>query len=331
MNLLCPNCQKMLQVGDQYSGQVMQCPMCTGQFTVPVMPKTPGAATAAPMPAPPQVNFAPGMAAPPAPQPKANQAAVPLPAPPPPQVPIGYTKQKSYVLHPGLMPWVAPVCLVGIFVLTFFAWVGMYPGGVAVASQNPWQAVLGDASLNEDWTKYVKNDRLWEPYFGTDVTDLEKPGFGLFALLYILAIVPAGALAVVSVIPGLKGLPQRLPLSLQPLWRFRALLVSLLALAALVLLVLQVYVFGFPLENAAVKRVGTVVEGLKSSAGTSGQKDLTRWQLEEGIRLGAYNLQTTWKLQLVFLLNALAVIGALLEYWLERRGPQPLPRMDLQW
>src|ERR1700677_4573180 len=32
MNLLCPNCQKMLTVPEQYAGQMMKCPLCAGDF-----------------------------------------------------------------------------------------------------------------------------------------------------------------------------------------------------------------------------------------------------------------------------------------------------------
>jgi len=32
MNLLCPNCQKMLTVPEQYAGQLMKCPLCSGNF-----------------------------------------------------------------------------------------------------------------------------------------------------------------------------------------------------------------------------------------------------------------------------------------------------------
>jgi len=32
MNLLCPNCQKMLTVPEQYAGQLMKCPLCAGTF-----------------------------------------------------------------------------------------------------------------------------------------------------------------------------------------------------------------------------------------------------------------------------------------------------------
>ena len=38
MNLLCPNCQKMLTVPEQYAGQLMKCPLCSGNFTVPALP-----------------------------------------------------------------------------------------------------------------------------------------------------------------------------------------------------------------------------------------------------------------------------------------------------
>jgi hypothetical protein len=49
MNLLCPNCQKMLSVPDQYAGQMMKCPLCGTNFTVPALPA--GASSAPPVPA----------------------------------------------------------------------------------------------------------------------------------------------------------------------------------------------------------------------------------------------------------------------------------------
>ena len=32
MNLLCPACQKMITVPDQYAGQTMKCPLCSQLF-----------------------------------------------------------------------------------------------------------------------------------------------------------------------------------------------------------------------------------------------------------------------------------------------------------
>ncbi len=38
MNLLCPACQKMITVPDQYAGQTMKCPLCSQLFPAPVLP-----------------------------------------------------------------------------------------------------------------------------------------------------------------------------------------------------------------------------------------------------------------------------------------------------
>src|SRR5271166_5273233 len=103
MNLLCPNCQKMLQVPEQYAGQLMKCPLCTGTFTVPALPQAP-----APPPPPPQ-QFQPPQSVP---QPhhdlgmgggSAPEHAA-APAPPP----AGYTHQRSFTVSSRLMSWVAP-------------------------------------------------------------------------------------------------------------------------------------------------------------------------------------------------------------------------------
>src|SRR6516164_4687182 len=53
MNLLCPNCQKLLTVPEQYAGQLMKCPLCAGTFTVPGLPAAPAAAPPPAAPSPP--------------------------------------------------------------------------------------------------------------------------------------------------------------------------------------------------------------------------------------------------------------------------------------
>ncbi len=69
MNLLCPNCRKLLTVPDQSAGQRMRCPLCSGEFTVPALPQAPGAT-------PPPSTFPP-----------ASTPAPPTSAPPPPSFP----------------------------------------------------------------------------------------------------------------------------------------------------------------------------------------------------------------------------------------------------
>src|SRR5438105_269211 len=60
MNLLCPNCQKMLTVPEQYAGQLMKCPLCSGTFTVPALPQpafgAPEPSAPPPPPPPPPVG-----------------------------------------------------------------------------------------------------------------------------------------------------------------------------------------------------------------------------------------------------------------------------------
>jgi hypothetical protein len=83
MNLLCPNCQKMLNVPEQYAGQLMKCPLCSGTFTVPALPDT-GVSTAEPVApaARPAAPAPPPMPAPaPAPTPAAPAHAEPEPEP----------------------------------------------------------------------------------------------------------------------------------------------------------------------------------------------------------------------------------------------------------
>src|SRR5439155_16195896 len=48
MNLACPNCQRMITIADQFAGQMMQCPLCNGTFTAPMLPST-GAPPAVPL------------------------------------------------------------------------------------------------------------------------------------------------------------------------------------------------------------------------------------------------------------------------------------------
>src|SRR5262245_5850915 len=127
----------MLQVPEQYAGQQMRCPLCNSTFTVPPLPDAP---SLAPPPAP-----APGAAevypladdhnplAPPPPS-SAPPLSAPARAPAPPPVVGDYTKLRSIVISPRVVPWIAPIALLVLFVLTFFPWVSGGYGG----SLNAW-------------------------------------------------------------------------------------------------------------------------------------------------------------------------------------------------
>ena len=57
----------------------------------------------------------------------------------------------------------------------------------------------------------------------------------------------------------------------------------------------------------------------------------TRRQLDEGKEYGKFNLQHTSMVSLAVLLMVLAVVFALLDWWTERRGALPPPRLDIRY
>jgi hypothetical protein len=312
MNLLCPNCQKMLQVPEQYAGQLMKCPLCTGTFTVPALPTPPPAPP--PMPAPaPADNL--GFSAEPSGAPAHRDLGVPSGPPP-----AGYMHQRSYTFSPRVIPWIAPLAMLIVFIALFFPWVGVYPGGIGAVTQNGWNAAFGGYSESTIWNKYYVKD---EP------EDLKIPpkdlGAGVLLVFCILFLLPGLVVALIATLMHQRLIPVELPPSLTNYWSYRPLLVTLLGLGALVFLILQL-ASGFPLENetrrVAEKRV-TKPEGKPT------EEDEQKYQMDVGREVGKYNLQTTTWLKVSVVLLALAVIGALLDYWLERRGAQPPPRIDV--
>jgi hypothetical protein len=273
MNLLCPSCQRMLQVPEQYAGQQMRCPLCNNIFPVPPLPAAPGLAPPPPPPAAPApplpdpVHTPPELPpAAPAPAPLAlEQEVQPIPepdptkqqpggpaAPPPP--PGNYTRTKSIVLSPRVVPWIAPVALLVLFILSFFPWVG-----------------TGSFSLN-----------AWSMGFG----DQGHTVFIFYDLLLIVAVL----VGIASLLMHLKLIPDT-P-QLRPLQRFRGMI--LVGLAGLALLLF------FLFELVQLFEQGSL--------------PLSFWGL------------------LAFWTHLVAVVGALLQMWLELRGPAlPAPRLDMHW
>ncbi|HZT81901.1 MAG TPA: hypothetical protein VFA26_16870 [Gemmataceae bacterium] len=216
MNLLCPNCQKMLTVPEQFAGQLMKCPLCNGTFTVPNLPAAPPGAAAPSFGSftkPPQEEdtFGIGSAPPPAPPPPAPP---PPPSAPPEPPPAGYTRTLSLPIPERVITWVAPACILLVFVLLFFPWVMAYDG-------KAWFSQLG-------WGTGFGHEGWW------------------VGILYILLLFPGLLLAVAAAVVGL--LPLKLPPNLVNLLPWRAAVVLGVLLLSFLLLVLQ-YAAGFGLEK----------------------------------------------------------------------------------
>src|SRR5260370_42181120 len=70
----------------------------------------------------------------------APKAPLRVPKPPP---PAGYEHEFVIGLNHLVVPWITPVCLVLVLFLWFSPWVGLYPGGYGVYTQNPSHACVG--------------------------------------------------------------------------------------------------------------------------------------------------------------------------------------------
>jgi hypothetical protein len=212
-----------------------------------------------------------------------------------------------------VLPWIAPVCLVLIFFLQFFNWVGVYPGGVPAAWQGAWGAAFGSLTTDPDLAGK-------EPGLAKGA-DNAGPGASVFTIFYILLfILLALPLTVASVV--LERIPMKLPPGVEQAMPWRWGIVAALNLFVFLFLALQLMV-GFSMEKKiddAADKVGTP-DGKKTDEAKAIL--VAKGVIRESVKY------TFW-LKLVVLLHLVAVVSALLMFWVDRRGPsRPLPRIDL--
>ncbi len=327
MNLLCPNCQKMLTVPEQYAGQLMKCPLCAGTFTVPGLPP---AAPTPPNPAPmlppsqpdvfslksdpPPTSAAISTSAP-------NNAAStgspsPSLSPPPPGGPGTF----SVWFKPEIVKWIAPGALVlAFFIMLFFPWIGVYPGGQPAAWQYAYQIPFGWEWHDADLQKLF--------HFTADGEDKvdNRPGFDFLMLLYWPLFLATLAITIgFAILPALN---LKLPPNVQPYLKWGWGIVAVLNLLLFMLLCLQL-VWGFSLENS--------VYSWKLEQ--TGAADLAKLQTRDTIQeklLAAYKgqardlVKTTVYLKLTVVLLLVAILGAALMLALEQRHKPTPVRIDL--
>ncbi len=330
MNLLCPNCQKMLTVPEQYAGQLMKCPLCAGTFTVPGLP--PATSAAAPPPAPPPSTYplqpeAPAPAAPPL-----TSTASTAPAPssagtPPPPPPPGGPMTFSLWFKPEIIQWIAPAAAFLILVFTLaFPWVGVYPGGVPAAWQYPYQIVYGGYTADPDMVDvfhFPTRDELDKD----KNLSVKEPGFGFLMLLYIPFLLFTVAVTVAcAVLPLLK---LHLPPALNPVLQWRWAAAAVLNLLAFLLLSLLI-LWGFPIESSVYKWKTTVddpvtAELLKKETRTSPQNLLLKVKQGEATALTS----TTIYVKLAVLLHIIAIAAAGLMLALDHRHSRVPVHLDL--
>ena len=74
-----------------------------------------------------------------------------------------------------------------MFIFTFFPWVGVYPGGVADATQNMWQAAFSGYSEDQD-VKFVVDD--FPTYTDKNGERSTKPGYDVLLIFYFVVLIP---------------------------------------------------------------------------------------------------------------------------------------------
>lgn len=363
MNLLCPNCQKMLTVPEQFAGQLMKCPLCSGTFTVPALPPpstvevpafgtTPPAAPPPPAPSgPPEPAFTPAPA-PPVPafsSGPAEPAFTTTPSPslsPSPASSAGeaypsrigldsgdYTRTVRVTANERLLQWVAPAGMLLIFLLTFFSWVQIAPGGVPAVTQNAWQAAFGGYTEDIDMRKQFRiiTDREAEDLKAKQGGDEigNAPGVSPLLLFYLIFFVVTLLVSVfVAVLPFIK---MPLPPQVQQVLPWKWAILAGLNAVLLLFLTLQL-LLNFSLEST----MAAWVENQPQVKRETIEKDKldTRAKKEIEAYRGSmlqWRERTLW-LWLAFLLHVVATAAAGLVYWMERRGPgKPAPTLELRW
>jgi hypothetical protein len=330
MESLCPNCQKLITVPEQYAGQTMKCPLCQQTFQAPALPSSaPAPATFTPPPPADFYKLNPEPAAPQsagatsatAPSSKPQPPAPPPPTPPSPPLPAGHGRKFTIQLSPAVLPWIPAVAFFLIFVLTFFTWVGWYPGGIGVVTQNAWQATFGYRTLDAAFDEMKTDDaKLF------DATN-DEPGFSVISFFYLLTFIPI-MLATFAVVAA-SAIPIKLPPALQPFWSWRFLAIGALTLIPLLFLLFQCLA-GFPVEDKARAKVEKEFKERHKDATTDIR--IKQVEIREGMMYGSYGVGRMRAHSLVILLHVLATVCALFAFWIERRGAnRPLPRFEFLW
>ena len=323
---LCPNCYASVELPPEAAGRDAPCPKCGKAIAVPAA-YAPSVAPAGGLPgltpsAPPETGRTP-MTEPTAP-PGLNPAAVA----PPPLAPMPTTPAPandscghhcSVALNPVWLDWVPVACLTVVLALTLFSWVGTYPGGVRVYSQNPWYAAIGWINTNT-----LPEDLLGdEKYFDEKVTT-NYWLLGYFPLLFVAIFL--GWLDRFIRTPNVNTMP--VLGAILKIWPQRFLVLTILSGALLALLLIQTW-RGYGLETAVKQKVAErYAEQIEKADSTPKKQNVS---VKMGEDLAKYQLMGTTPLNFAIALHAIAFTAMLGRWWLHNRGAKPHPRISLQY
>jgi hypothetical protein len=237
----------------------------------------------------------------------------PVPPPPPPP-PAGYERHYTFRLDRDVIPWIGPVALAIMLFLSFFTWTGAYPGGYGVYTQSGFQAFYGGFSTDPTGEGVLHAEKALSE-------NIRSNWFRIFLLVVLVM----AAMVLAAAPLALPRLNIRLPAQLQQIWPWRSALAAGAALLAFLIL-LSLWAGGLSLENAVETAVTKPEGGDAAPGGNTKEAAIQRGRLA-----GGFNLERTIWLRLAVFLNLVGFAAIGLDMWLERRGNQPEPRVDIHW
>jgi hypothetical protein len=212
-----------------------------------------------------------------------------------------------------------------IFILTFFTWVGSFPGGVGVYTQNAWQVFYGGSSVDPVYKEKIFSDQFGDPFDEKHDT----PSFSYLAFFYLFTLVPV--MVAVIAITVANQLQLKLPPAIEKVWEWRYLAVGVLTAVPLFFLLLQ-SLASFPLEDKLNELAVKKASSGRSSTKPTTDDEIKKVEILDGKEIGALCLHRTWARSLVVFLQLLTTACAFLAYWMDRRGPsRPAPRLEFLW
>jgi hypothetical protein len=238
----------------------------------------------------------------------------------------GYTRTVGITLRPGVFAWVPVVCFTLILLLTPFTWVASYVAGHPVYAQGAWGSLWGTASRDFRLEEYARKEAGWPADVLNKVTS-DWPLMLPYLLLLILAAAVAWAERTVTNVDRTR-LPRKAGF-VADAWPYRAPILAGLALATVVLLFGQ-SARGFGLERAlrqaVAERFAPAREQAKGNAAA-----LDEIEFKAGEELNKFNLERSPWFELAVGLHLIVVLAMAVQFWLDRRGNRPPPRLVLQY
>lgn len=328
---ICPHCLKSVELPDESAGSEVACPACTKSFVVP-KPYTPQVDPAAvqssaiPLPAP--IPMLPISPPPPPPPPIDPNRPAPPPgyAPPPgtsPQAVPHYAGSTAMSLSPAVVSWLIPIGLTFILLLTFFPWVGAYPGGVTAYTQSFWGALGNSVTADSAAEQVMKQEANIEKALRSDWWIL---------LPYLLVLLIGVGLAWADRLVTAPDFAYRIgPMgTLRALvWPRRGIILGAIAVITIALFTLE-SIRGLGLE-AAVRTVSTA-KYKEEADKVDNTADRQKVRAKVGVEQASFGMQNGYAYWLVGLTHLAVLFAAGGRLWLDARGEHVTPpRVVMEW